>query len=68
MGLYRLFVPVTLHNQLLCIITDTWRPKKDHVAFLADKSQIEQGHHLLAIQLGLEGKIELIDALDKGKT
>jgi len=46
---------------------DAGGPKKDHVAFLADKGQIEEGHHLLAIQLGLEGKIELVDALDKRK-
>lgn len=32
--------------------------------FLSDKGRIEEGHHALTIQLGLKGKIKLVDVLD----
>ena len=44
------------------------RPQKDHIAFLTDKRQIEQGHNPLTIQPRLEGKIKLVDTFDKRKT
>ena len=41
------------------------RAKKDDVSFLTDKGQVEQRHDPLAVQLGLEGKIKVVDPLDE---
>ena len=48
-------------------LTYAGRPQEDHIALLLDKVQIKKGHHFLTVQLGLKGKVELVNALDKGK-
>jgi hypothetical protein len=47
--------------------SNTRRPQKDHIGKVADKGQVKERHDQFAIQFRLEGKVKLIDALDKGQ-
>jgi len=58
------FPPVTLHNRLLCIITDPGRTDEDKVRGFFEPVGMKKLHDLVSGDFGVKGPIKVLKELD----